>query len=61
MIYLCKSFDKIFKDEIEEKYFESKCHKFFDEFTITRYIVENPNINIFSDKMKKYVDIPNKK
>ena len=56
-----KSRDKIIKQEINDKHFESDCHKLYNQFTIKRYIVENPNYNKFSGIIKKYVDIHNKK
>ena len=53
----CKSCDKIIKHEIKDQQFESNCHEFYDQFTITRYIVQIPNNIILSEKMKNYVDI----
>ena len=47
--------------EKEDKHFRSICHKLFDQFTITRYLVENPNIKNLSEIMKKYVEIHNEK
>ena len=57
----CESCDKIIKHEIKDKQIETNCHIFYDQFTITRYIVENPNIKNLSQIMKKYVEIHNKK
>ena len=48
------------RNEIKDKHFKSKCHEFFDQFTITRYFVGNPNINVLSEIMKKSVDIRQK-
>ena len=61
MTYHCKVCDKIIRYEIKDKHFKSNCLNFFDQFTITRYIVGNPNINNLSELMKKYIDIHNKK
>ena len=61
MTYHCKPCDKIFRHEVKDEHFKSNCNNLFDQFTITRFIVENPNIINLSEIMKKYVDIHNKK
>ena len=61
MTYHCKLCDNKSRYEIKDKPFKSNCHKFFDQFTIARYIVENPNIINLSEKKNKYVDIHSKK
>ena len=61
MYYQCEICDKIIRYETRDKHFEINYHKFFEQFTIMRYIVENPNINNLSEILKNYVDIHNEK
>ena len=53
----CEICDKIFGYELKDKHFKCNGYKFFDQFTIMRYIVENPNINNLVEILMKYVDI----
>ena len=61
MYYHCEMCVKKIRYETKDKHFKSNYHKIFDQLTIMRYIVENPNISNLSEIMKKYVDIHNKK
>ena len=61
MYYHCKIFYILYRYELKDNHFESDCHKQFEKFTITRYIIEKLDVDNLTKTLKKYVDIHNKK
>ena len=55
MYYHCEICDIIIRYELKDNHFESDCHILFEVFTITRYIVEKPNVDNLTKTIKKYV------
>ena len=61
MYHHCQTCDKIIKYETKDKHFNSNCHNFFDQFRITRYITEKPNVHNLTELLEKYVDFHSKR
>ena len=60
-MYHCKICDIIIRCELKDEHLESDCHKHFELFTFTRYIIEKPDVDNLTKTLKNYVDIHNKK
>ena len=61
MYYHCEICDIINRYELKVKRLKSDCPKHFELFTITRYIIEKPDVDNLTKTLKKYVDIHIKK
>ena len=61
MINHCEICNQIKRYQKKDRLFKSNYHKFFEQLTITRYIIENTNINNLTEIIKKYGNIHNTK
>ena len=61
MSYHCEICNQMNRYEKKDRHFKSNYHKFFEQPTITRYIIENANIINLTEIIKKYGNIHNTK
>ena len=60
MYYHCEICAITIRFELKDKQLESDCHKHFELFTITKYIIGKPDVDNLNKIPKEYVDIPYK-
>ena len=57
MTYFCKLFDLSIMEKSKHKHLKSIGHKILDDSIITRYNIQDPNIDDTDEIMRKFVNI----